>query len=130
MPHDAPQRRRGRPPGRSVGETIALRLPLDIEQRLAAWIAGQDGELSRSDAIRRLLHRALPKPPRPPQPPGLSERRRKSGAVAWYWVARSVTPRAKGFTPATVRLHGKTHEERAKRCEKLTAALREWIAGR
>jgi hypothetical protein len=40
MAHVAP-RKRGRPPGRKVGETIGLRLPVEIEQRLDAWI-GKD----------------------------------------------------------------------------------------
>lgn len=125
---DGAPRKRGRPPGRKVGETIGLRLPIEIEQRLDAWIASQGTDFTRPDAIRRLLHRALPKPPRPPHPPGLQARARKNG-IAYYWISTALARDTKGFTPVTVRLHGKTEKARGERCEELTRELRGWLAG-
>jgi hypothetical protein len=53
------QKLRGRP---KVGKTPihALRLPDDLRERVDAWIAAQpEPPLSRSEAIRRLVEKAL-----------------------------------------------------------------------
>jgi hypothetical protein len=57
---DKPKRRPGRPVT-GIGPIIALRLYPDMEKALGAWIAQQDDEPSRPEAIRRLLAKALGK---------------------------------------------------------------------
>jgi hypothetical protein len=49
----------GRPPGRTYGETIPVRLTEDAIAAIDEWIERQDGALSRSEAIRRLIERGL-----------------------------------------------------------------------
>ena len=58
--------------------------------------------------------------------PGLTTRKRKDG-VAYYWVAKQVTGKARGYPTPTVRLHGATDEAREARCRILTAELQEWL---
>ena len=59
--------------------------------------------------------------------PGISERKRKSGPPAYYWVARDCSRHAKGYEPKTVRLHQSTAAERAAYARKLYAELMEWL---
>jgi len=59
------QKRRGRPPGRGKGRKKAVLVAMTTEQfrELDAWIGRQPGtELSRPEAIRRLVEIALAKP--------------------------------------------------------------------
>jgi metal-responsive CopG/Arc/MetJ family transcriptional regulator len=51
--------RRNRPP--EPGTNIGVRLQHDALEQLDAWIARQDDALSRPEAIRRLLAKALGK---------------------------------------------------------------------
>jgi hypothetical protein len=56
------KRKRGRPQGsRStfIGPNVGLRLYPELEAKLDDWIARQDEELSKPEAIRRLLDEAL-----------------------------------------------------------------------
>jgi hypothetical protein len=57
------KRGRGRPPGRTVGRAIAVRLPTDVEARLDAWVLAQPDKPSLSEAIRRLVEAGV-KPPK------------------------------------------------------------------
>lgn len=50
-------RGRGRPPGQQYGETIPVRLTPMALEAIDAWAKGED--VSRSEAIRRLIDRAL-----------------------------------------------------------------------
>lgn len=59
--------------------------------------------------------------------PGLKTRRRADG-VAYYWVAKSSSPKAKEYPTKTVRLHG-TEEEIAARCRVLQSEFKEWLSG-
>ncbi|ASY64436.1 phage integrase [Sinorhizobium sojae CCBAU 05684] len=59
--------------------------------------------------------------------PGLKVRRRADG-VAYYWVAKSSSPKAKEYKHKTVRLEG-TPEEIEARCRGLQAEFREWLSG-
>jgi metal-responsive CopG/Arc/MetJ family transcriptional regulator len=61
------KRGRGRPPGRSYRETIPVRLTEEAVSAVDAWISRQGEDISRSEAIRRLLDQALAsaKPHRP-----------------------------------------------------------------
>lgn len=115
-----PKKKRGRPAGRTVGNVTAVRLPPRIEERLDAW-ATEQGIASRSDAIRRLFEKSLPKHRDPDKVPGLIQRSRKNGVV-FYWSAMAVTRSAKGYEPSLVRLHG-DEAQMAARCRKLTGEL-------
>jgi len=53
------KKKRGRPPGRIYRETIPVRLTEDTVAAIDAWIDRQGEEISRSEAIRRLLAKAL-----------------------------------------------------------------------
>jgi hypothetical protein len=57
------KRKPGRPPGRTVGRAIAVRLPPDVEARLDAWVSAQPDKPSMSEAIRRLVDAGV-KPPK------------------------------------------------------------------
>lgn len=61
--------------------------------------------------------------------PGLKRRSNRDGSVTYYWVAGKVVRDPRGFTPKTARLVGRTDEARANECQRLTAELREWLAG-
>jgi hypothetical protein len=124
------KRGRGRPPGRTVGRAIAVRLPTDVEARLDAWVLAQPDRPSLSEAIRLLVERALPKPKRPPGPPGLKRRKRVDGSFAYYWVALAANPAAVGYPLKTRNLSKLTPEARAIRCYTLTAELTTWLAER
>src|SRR5438034_11630804 len=54
----APPKKRG-PPATGKGEPILVRLQPAQLAALDAWIARQDAQLSRPEAIRRLLEQAL-----------------------------------------------------------------------
>lgn len=58
--------------------------------------------------------------------PGLRVRPRRDGP-AYYWVATAVSRKAAKYPTKTVRLHYATNEERAKRCQTLTAELKAWL---
>jgi hypothetical protein len=49
----------GRPAGRTYRETIPVRLTEDAITAIDAWIDQQVDEISRSEAIRRLIERGL-----------------------------------------------------------------------
>jgi metal-responsive CopG/Arc/MetJ family transcriptional regulator len=49
----------GRPVGRTYRETIPVRLTEDAITAIDAWIDQQVDEISRSEAIRRLIERGL-----------------------------------------------------------------------
>lgn len=49
----------GRPPGRTYGETIPVRLTPEDVAAVDSWIEEQPAKVSRSEAIRRLLRAAL-----------------------------------------------------------------------
>jgi hypothetical protein len=55
-------KKRGRPKTTGRGEGILVRLHGQQLTSLDNWIAQQDDELSRPEAIRRLLDRALSSP--------------------------------------------------------------------
>lgn len=59
--------------------------------------------------------------------PGLKVRRRADG-VAYYWVAKSSSPKAKEYHTKTKRLHG-TEDEIAAQCRVLQAEFKEWLSG-
>lgn len=48
-------KRRGRPPGRIFADPIPTRLPGNVAGAIDQWRSEQDSEVSRSEAIRRLL---------------------------------------------------------------------------
>jgi hypothetical protein len=52
---------RGRPKTTGTGTLIGVRLQDDALAKLDAWAAKQDGELSRPEAIRRLVEMGLRK---------------------------------------------------------------------
>lgn len=64
--------------------------------------------------------------------PGLKRRRRASGSVALYWVARLDVVRA-GYTPETVRLHYRDSPDDlpliSAACQRLQAEMLGWAAG-
>lgn len=60
---------------------------------------------------------------------GLKRRPRKDGTVAFYWVASTVSPKAKDYPLKTVRVHGSMDEVTAK-CRALTSELRQWLSER
>jgi hypothetical protein len=51
-------------PKTGIGPIIALRLYPDMQAELEAWIAAQDDQPSRPEAIRRLLGQALAAAPK------------------------------------------------------------------
>jgi hypothetical protein len=56
------KKRRGRPPTTGIGTAINVRLPGEALDRLDAWIATQDDQPSRPEALRRLAERGLSAP--------------------------------------------------------------------
>ncbi|QPC44045.1 hypothetical protein HW532_15905 [Kaustia mangrovi] len=62
--------------------------------------------------------------------PGLKTRQNRDGSTTYYWVAGKVVRDTKGFLPKTARLIGDTEADRAAECRRLTAELREWLAGK
>lgn len=60
--------------------------------------------------------------------PGLKARTRAGGEVAYYWVAKSASPKAKEYPKKTERLTG-TDDEIAAQCRLLQAEFREWLSG-
>jgi hypothetical protein len=53
-------KKRGRPPGRSFGSPITVRLSASIEAQLSIWISRQpEPGPSRPEAVRRILAQAL-----------------------------------------------------------------------
>lgn len=60
--------------------------------------------------------------------PGLKVRKRADG-VAYYWVAKSSSPRAKEYKNKTVRLNG-TPEYIVEKCKILQAEFKDWLAGK
>jgi hypothetical protein len=52
-------KKRGRPPGRSYGETIPMRLSPALKAKVEAWAWKQPDRPSRSEALRRLVEQAL-----------------------------------------------------------------------
>lgn len=60
--------------------------------------------------------------------PGLKVRKR-AGGVAYYWVAKSSSPRAKEYKDKTVRLTG-TPEFIVGKCKILQAEFKDWLAGK
>lgn len=111
---------------RTVGNATAVRLLPAVERRLDEWADAQPDRPSRSEAIRRLVERALPRPPRKTAVPGLAVRRRRDGSMTYYWVASAVSRHAAGYPHKTVRLHGSVERVQA-RALILTAELREWL---
>jgi hypothetical protein len=62
------EKKRGRPKT-GIGPAMGLRLYPDLEARLDAWIAKQsEPGLSRPEAIRRILDKALPATAKPRSP--------------------------------------------------------------
>ncbi|MDI7862572.1 site-specific integrase [Rhizobiaceae bacterium n13] len=59
--------------------------------------------------------------------PGLKVRPRSDGTTAYYWVAKSKSPKAKDYPLKTVRVHG-TLDEIATRCRVLQAEFKEWLS--
>jgi hypothetical protein len=57
--HCGGARKRGRPPGRSLDETIPLRLSGPLKDAVDSWIAQADPRPSRSEALRRLIEAGL-----------------------------------------------------------------------
>jgi hypothetical protein len=58
------KKRRGRPPTTGIGTSINVRLPGDALDRLDAWIATQDDQPSRPEALRRLAELGLANAPK------------------------------------------------------------------
>src|SRR5262249_56975901 len=52
-------KKRGRPAGRSYGETIPVRLSPALKDKVEAWASKQHDTPSRSEALRRLVEMAL-----------------------------------------------------------------------
>jgi len=52
-------KKRGRPPGRSYGETIPMRLSSAMKDEVDAWAHKQPDTPSRSEALRRLVEIGL-----------------------------------------------------------------------
>lgn len=61
--------------------------------------------------------------------PGLKIRRRGDGAIAYYWVAKSSSPKAKEYPIKTKRLTG-TDDEIAAQCRVLQSEFKEWLSGK
>jgi hypothetical protein len=52
-------KKRGRPPGRSYGETIPMRLSSAMKDAVDVWAQKQPDAPSRSEALRRLVEIGL-----------------------------------------------------------------------
>jgi hypothetical protein len=52
-------RKRGRPTGRSYGETIPVRLSPTLKAKIEAWAEKQPDRPSRSEVVRRLIELGL-----------------------------------------------------------------------
>ena len=52
-------KKRGRPAGRSYGETIPMRLSPALKDKVEGWAEKQPDKPSRSEALRRLIELAL-----------------------------------------------------------------------
>jgi hypothetical protein len=52
-------KKRGRPPGRSYGENIPMRLSPALKDKVETWARKQPDKPSRSEALRRLIELAL-----------------------------------------------------------------------
>jgi hypothetical protein len=52
------KRGRGRPPT-GIGRNVGLRLYPDLEEKIDAWMAQQHEELSKPEALRRLIELGL-----------------------------------------------------------------------
>jgi hypothetical protein len=52
-------KKRGRPAGRSYGETIPVRLSPALKDKVETWAAKQPDSPSRSEALRRLVEMGL-----------------------------------------------------------------------
>jgi len=52
-------KKRGRPAGRSYGETIPMRLSPALKDKVETWAAKQPDAPSRSEALRRLVEMGL-----------------------------------------------------------------------
>jgi hypothetical protein len=52
-------KKRGRPAGRSYGETIPFRLSPALKNKVETWAAKQPDAPSRSEALRRLVEMGL-----------------------------------------------------------------------
>ena len=59
--------------------------------------------------------------------PGLSERPRAGGKIAYYWIASNCSRHTKSYPTKTVRLHQATEEERAAYCQRLYKELTDWL---
>jgi Arc/MetJ-type ribon-helix-helix transcriptional regulator len=55
------QKKKRGPPATGKTPVAALRLPDELRARIDAWIGAQPDPLTRSEAIRRLLEKALAK---------------------------------------------------------------------
>lgn len=53
------QKKRGRPPGRVRPATAALRLPVELLERVDRWAIYEADAPSRPEAVRRLVERGL-----------------------------------------------------------------------
>jgi hypothetical protein len=69
------KRKKPGPKPTGIGPTIGLRLYTDMERDVSDWIARQPDELSRPEAIRRLIQRGLDMDSKPAAP--APSRRRK-----------------------------------------------------
>jgi len=58
------RKKRGRPVTTGRGDGVLVRLHRPLMSALDAWIASQDDELSRPEAIRRLVEQALAAKPK------------------------------------------------------------------
>jgi hypothetical protein len=56
---DIPKKRRGRPKTTGRGEGVLVRIHKDLARAIDEWRDGQEGKVSRPEAIRRLLDQAL-----------------------------------------------------------------------
>jgi hypothetical protein len=56
------------PPGKGKDPLIALRMPPEERRAVEAWAAKQEGKLSLSKAIRRLVERGLASEPEAVKP--------------------------------------------------------------
>ena len=63
VPKNILQRGRGRP-ATGQGRPTGLRIPPDLDRAIGSWMAGQgDPKLTKPEAIRRLLWKALAQDP-------------------------------------------------------------------
>jgi hypothetical protein len=61
-------KKRGRPAGRSYGETIPIRLSPALKDKVETWAAKQPDAPSRSEALRRLVEMGLAANGKPRRP--------------------------------------------------------------